>query len=192
MSDLLQQELDRVKKAVGNNPNNGREEIVLLAPKGSIGAELGVDTGQLSKRFLDLDHLGILHSVDKWDDHAHSRFQYLAVAELLQGYRRSKVWRMTAQEWAGIIPDGSLGFVYIDCYAHTGQDDGEVLSLMWPKMKDGGIFGGDDYDKQWWPKTFAAVNEFCASTGRAINIRSEHTANPGVNMDRHNSWWIRK
>lgn len=190
MSDLLEQEIARVKKAVESNPNNGREEIVLLAPKGSIGAELGVDTGQLSKRFLDLNHLGVLHSVDKWDDHAHSRFQYLAVTRLLQGYSQSKVLRMTAKEYATLLPDASLGFIYIDCYAHTGQDNGEVLDVMWPKLKVGGIFSGDDYDEKAWPKTWAAVNKFAAEKERQVHVRGPFTAH--TVQDQHCSWWIRK
>ncbi len=192
MSDLYQQELDRVEREVVSNIGDGRDEIVLLAPKGSIGAELGVATGQLSKRFLDLEHLGILHSVDKWDDHGHSEFQHKAVVELLKGYERSKVWRMTAQDWAETIPDESLGFVYIDCYAHTGQDDGTVLSAIWPKVQKGGIFSGDDYDKRIWPLTFRAVNKFAAEHECTINIRATKAAANRNTRHKYPSWWIRK
>lgn len=192
MSDLFQQERDRVALAVAKNVPNGREEIALLAPEGCIGVECGVDTGQLSKRMLDLNHLGILHSVDKWDDHAHSRFEYMAVAELLNGYERSKVWHMSAQEFARIIPDQSLGFVYMDCYAHTGQDDGAVLEAMWPKLHPGGIFSGDDYDKKVFPKTWGAVNQFAEKYGCEIQIRDEFNKSAGSFLDGHPTWWIRK
>lgn len=192
MSDLYQQELDRVTKAVEGSTNNGREEIALLAPKGCMGVELGVDTGQFSKRILDLDHLGILHSVDKWDDHGHSRFQYLAVSKLLLKYEKSKLWHMTAQEFSTLLPDASLGFIYIDCYAHTGQDDGAVLDCLWPKLKDGGIFSGDDYDEAIWPKTFAAVNRFADKHSFILHIRSDFIGKSVTRQDQHPTWWIRK
>ena len=183
MSDLFKQEQDRIRNAVQANKADGREALALLSPKGTIGAEFGVDTGQLSKRFLNLGHFSSFHSVDKWDDNAHSRFQYLAVCELLLPYEDSRVWRMTAQEFAELIPDTSLGFIYIDCYAHTGQDDGQVLHALWPKLKDDGIFAGDDYDKRIWPKTFRAVNEFATEHGATINI---HEHGP------YHSWYIYK
>ena len=192
MTDLLKQEEDRVAKAVAANTPNGREEIALLAPEGCIGAECGVDTGQFSKRILDLGHLGILHSVDKWDDHAHSRFEYLAVAKLLSGYERSKVWHMTAQEFARTITNESLGFVYMDCYAHTGQDDGSVLEAMWPKLQPGGIFSGDDYNKKAFPKTWAAVNRFVEEQGYVVNVRDEFIESAGTFLDSNPTWWIRK
>ena len=192
MSDLLQQEFDRIEKAVNENAASGRAEVCLLAPKGSVGLEAGVDTGQLSKRFLDLNHLGILHSVDKWDDHAHSREQYLGVARLLQGYPRSKVWRMTAQEFSTLLPDASLGFIYIDCYAHTGQDDGSVLTALWPKLKAGGIFSGDDYDKKQWPRTCKVVTEFANKHDYTINLRTGFIKSAKSGRDRHPTWWFRK
>ena len=71
MTDLYQQEIDRVDKAI-LAPSVGRENVALLSPKGCAAAEIGVDTGALSRRFLDLDHFSVFHSVDKWDDHAHS------------------------------------------------------------------------------------------------------------------------
>lgn len=192
MSDLLQQELDRVAKSVSANPPNGREEVALLAPRGSIGVECGVDTGQLSKRILDLKHLGTLHSVDKWDDHAHSRFQYLAVSRLLMSYTKSKLWRMTAQEFSGLVEDESFGFVYIDCYAHTGQDKGEVLTAIWPKLAPGGIFAGDDYDERVWPRTYEAVNKFATANGCEINVRNDWVSSTSSTHDLFPTWWIRK
>jgi hypothetical protein len=160
------------------NQFNTRHEFALLAPEGSIGAELGVDAGQLSERFLNLNHFSSFHCVDKWDSEndewdkydLHGRHQYLSVAMRLMGYPTARVWRMTAQEWAERIPDESLGFVYIDCYAHTGQDDGEILKLLWPKMAPGGVFAGDDYDSKKWRPTYDAVNKFAEELGVEVCI----------------------
>lgn len=172
--------------------SNGREEVALLAPKGSIGAELGVDTGQLTRRFANLGHFSTFNAVDKWDDHAHSIHQYEVVKRRLSDYEGVHVWRMTAQKWLEKIPDGTLGFIYIDCYAHTGQDDGSVLEAAWPKLVTGGVFSGDDYDKKFWPKTYSAVNKFANSVNRVVNVRDGHIAKAMVHMDRHPTWWFRK
>lgn len=186
---LLEQQVKRGNVDPGKSD---RHEIALLAEPGCIGAEIGVDTGQLSERFLGLKHFSSLHCVDKWDDHAHPREQYLAVARKLVKYPEARVWRMTAQEFAMTIPDNTLGFIYIDCYAHTGQDNGEVLQLFWPKLRKGGVFSGDDYDKQTFKLTYDAVNKFAASVGRAINIRDGHIQHATVRMDGHPSWYFYK
>jgi hypothetical protein len=171
---------------------NGREDVALLSEKGCIGAELGVDTGQLSRRFLELSHFSEFHAVDKWNDPAHSEKQYEVVNKRLSVYEECKVWRMTAQEWLSQQEDGSLGFIYIDCYAHTGQDDGSVLESAWPKLAENGVFSGDDYDRKFWPKTYEAVNQFAKRVGRGINVRDEFISKARVRMDRHPTWWFRK
>jgi len=191
----LQNKTDHEESRLDNNwhwPANGREDVALFAPKGSIGVELGVDTGQLSRRFIELDHFSKFHAVDKWDDHAHSEHQYEVVHKRLSIYPEVSVWRMTAQDWLAETPDESLGFIYIDCYAHTGQDNGSVLEAAWPKLSDGGVFAGDDYDKKYWPKTFRAVNDFARQHGYDVNVRDAFCATAKVRMDRHPTWWWRK
>jgi hypothetical protein len=172
--------------------HNTRHEVALLAPKGCIGGEFGVDTGQLSERFLNLNHFSSFHCVDKWDDFAHSREQFLAVSKKLMKYPEARIWRMSAQEFASLIPDKMFGFIYIDCYAHTGQDGGEVLEALWPKLQDGGLFSGDDYDEHNWPKTYDAVNKFAEKYGRKIAVRDEFVIDANLKMDGHPTWYFYK
>jgi len=171
---------------------NTRQDIALLAPEGCIGGEFGVDTGQLSARFLDLDYFDSFHCVDKWDDHAHSREQYLAVSKKLMKYPEARVWRMTAQEFASLIPDEMFGFIYIDCYAHTGQDAGGVLEALWPKLASGGVFAGDDYDKRHWPKTFTAVNQFAQRVDKQVNVKDDFCQYAKIGQDKHPTWYFIK
>lgn len=192
MTELFEQGSERVDKEHDPSTKTERADIVLLSPRGCSGAELGVDTGHLSRRFLELGHLSCLHSVDKWCDHAHPRSQYLAVARRLLPYKESKVWRMTAQEFAQIIPDESLGFIYIDCYAHTGQDGGEVLRVMWPKLQSGGLFSGDDYDDRKWPKTYFAVDQFAKNVNRSVQVREGFTITSQNSMDNNPTWYFFK
>ncbi len=187
---LIDHEKKRARVDYGGNT---RHEIALLSPPNCIGLEAGTDTGQLSERFLQLRHFSSFHSVDKWDDHAHSEKQYWAVAEKLMKYPESRVWRMTAQRFASMIPDEMFGFIYIDCYAHTGQDNGAVLEALWPKLQKGGIFSGDDYDRKSWRLTYDAVRQFCIKhTGAEPNVRDDFCRDARLAMDRHPSWWITK
>lgn len=59
-----------------------------------------------------------------------------------------------------LFPNEYFDFIYIDGYAHTGQNEGKTLRQWYPKLKSGGIFSGHDYCAQRWPKTFNQVNQF--------------------------------
>lgn len=169
-------------KTMGN-----REEIALKAPRGCTGAELGVARGVLTKRILDLGHFSEFHAVDRWNDH-HSILEHNHVVETLKDYKELTVWHMDVKEWLKTVPDGSLGFVYIDCYAHTGQEDGAILEAAWPKLAEGGLFSGDDYDECW--PTYEVVQRFAESVGRDVSVWDDFPHhNP---YDNHDSWFFRK
>lgn len=178
---------------VAANPDpSKRENIALLSPPDAVGVELGVAAGSLTKRFLDLNHFVEFHAVDKWDDAGHPESQYHAVCEKLKDYGELKIWRMTAQTWLGTIPDETLGFIYIDCYAHTGQDGGEILELAWPKLAKGGLFAGDDYERKQWPKTVAAVNDFASRHSRSVSVWEAHCRRSTSGTDKYPSWYWHK
>jgi len=166
-----------------------REDIALFAPQGSVGCELGVASGALTCRFMDLDHFSAFHAVDKWDDH-HDAKEYNATVERLKDYEELTIWRMEAAAFCTQIPDETLGFLYIDCYAHTGQDDGNILRAAWPKLAIGGIFSGDDYDGDTFPLTTRAVDEFAESVGHTVRIWSGFDHHGPY--DNHNSWFFVK
>ena len=173
--------------------NSSRHEIALLAPDGCVALEAGVDTGQFSERLWKTGRFSSLDAVDKWDDHAHSNDQYLAVCQKLMPYQEIRLWRMTAQHFSTMNPTEKYGFIYMDCYAHTGQDSGGVLDALWPLLAEGGIFAGDDYDSKQWPHTFAAANIFAESVGRTVHVFDQHcNDNPRPVYDTYPSWWIRK
>ena len=164
-----------------------REDIALLAPKGTTGVELGVAKGALTKCILDLKHFSEFHAVDRWSDH-HSILERDHVIETLKDYEELTVWHVEVKQWLKTIPDGSLGFVYIDCYAHTGQEDGAILEAAWPKLQDGGLFSGDDYDECW--PTYEVVQRFAESVGREVNVWNDfHHNNP---YDNHDSWYFHR
>lgn len=145
------------------------------------GVELGVAGGAYSETILKRSDCAMLYSIDRWNDH-HSPAQYLAVIRRLMPYRsRNLVLRLTFAEAAPLFLNAALDFVYIDGYAHTGQDNGETLRQWWPKLKPGGIFAGHDYHPTKWPLTVAAVDAFAASVAH----RPQLTTEPA-----YPSWWM--
>lgn len=168
-----------------------RQHIALKAPAGSTGCELGVASGGLTVRFLDLGHFVEFHAVDKWDDAGHNIHEYDGVVDRLKDYEELTIWRQPAITWLEQIPDQSLGFVYIDCYAHTGQDEGSILQAAWPKLQVGGLFSGDDYDHVRWKQTVRVVNRFAKSVGRHVHVYDDHLKSgaAGSQYDQSASWY---
>lgn len=152
----------------------GRQHLALKAKEGGVGCELGVAGGDLTQRIMELDHFSTFHAVDKWDDEFHTVEEYKLAKEKLKGYDKVQVHRADAIKWLEQQPDASLDFVYIDCYAHTGQDDGSIIEAAWPKMVPGGLFSGDDYNEYLYPETYHVVKRFAAEVGREINIFDDH------------------
>jgi hypothetical protein len=163
---------------------SSRAELALLFS--GHGVELGVAAGAFSVEILRNKGVRRLWSIDRWGDH-HDRREYKRAAERLArtGRGRCVPLRMSFAEALPLFGDGSLNFVYIDGYAHTGQQNGRTLSDWWPKLAPGGIFAGHDYDAR-WPKTVAAVDAFAR----------EHGLPPvqccGENVDAFASWWMVK
>ncbi len=54
--------------------------------------------------------------------------------------------------------DGEYDFIYIDAN-HSYEGCKQDLELYLPKLRDGGMIGGHDYEKSQWPGVVKAVNE---------------------------------
>lgn len=123
------------------------------------GAELGVAGGEFSACILSNGAVDRLYSIDRWRDH-HDESEYRRACQLLSAFgQRSVVLRSTFAAAAPGFRDGELDFIYIDGYAHTGQEHGQTLADWWPKLRRGGIFAGHDYCERYRP-TMDVVNEF--------------------------------
>jgi len=143
----------------------------LLNDADNIGIELGVANGQMSsfainsgkfKRFIGIDmYLGI-HPI-RGTPHRHNIKEYKH--NLRGGYNpltsNNIILRMTFEEAVDLFPDNSFDFIYVDGYAHTGEEEGKTYHQWWPKLKPGGMFAGDDYDPK-WPKVIKHVDAFVA------------------------------
>lgn len=138
-----------------------RQEIVLKSKKMGVGVELGVAEGVMSERIMNLRHLSFLYSIDMYaGDRGHNDEQYKRALKRLQPHKeRNSIIRLKFDIALNLFPDNYFDFIYIDGYAHTGEEDGQTLHQWYPKLKSGGVFSGDDYHHD-WPKVIHEVNNF--------------------------------
>lgn len=170
---------------------NSRIQLPKIIKSGGVGIELGVAGGYYSNIILKNSSLKCLYSVDRWDDH-HNEAEFKKAAELLRRHGlRSAIMAMTFKEALTRFPsDECFDFIYIDGYAHKGQENGKTLRDWYPKLKVGGIFAGHDYNKKYQP-TIDAVDSFCDSVGITPIIvpGDDETIS---RQDEYESWYIIK
>jgi predicted O-methyltransferase YrrM len=168
----------------------GRLALPKLIGKGAIGLELGVATGYFSNALLSAAELSRLYSIDAWSDH-HDSNEYLGCASLLAKHgNRSVIMRMFFEDALIHFPDDFFDFIYVDAYAHTGQQEGKLFTEWYPKLKVGGVFSGHDYDPVAWPQTVAAVDRFVGSIGKQIQVIDG--VKTEFNEDIYASWYFIK
>lgn len=166
-----------------------RLDFVEFLPEGSVGIELGVAEGVFSNYLLQVSQAARFYSVDRWSgERSHDDLQYMRACELLRKYgARSIVLRMDFENAVKVFENDVFDFIYIDGYAHQGQQEG-IFSQWWPKLKDGGVMAGHDYSAR-WPLTIKAVDEFVKANKLSLNITSE---SEDAKRTIYPSWWVRK
>ena len=118
----------------------------------------------------DIRYLG----VDRWSDH-HTEEEMRRAYASLEKFDFANLCRNSFEEAAKTVPEEYCDAVYVDGYAHTGQDAGRTLDLWWPKVKRGGFLCGHDYDLDKWPHTFKAVNYFAGHRGLSVEVVHEES-----------------
>ena len=170
-----------------------RQDILRFAPANPVCVELGVAEGVFSELILanyDVEHL---YSIDMWaGDRGHDLLQYQRAVTRLQPYAsKNTIIKSTFAQALPSFPDNFFDFIYIDGYAHTGQDDGQTLVDWWRKLKSGGLFAGDDYHSEEWPLTVQAVDNFCSEHNLQLNIY-EFENEDNNHWCRFPSWYVIK
>lgn len=168
-----------------------RSDILNLVPTGSIIVELGVAQGELSEALLGTGLVGHLYSIDAWaGDRRHDYNEYAKTCQRLAPYSdHNTIMRMTFDEALDHFEDNSIDLVYVDGYAHTGQNNGKTIRDWYAKVKPGGIISGDDYNRRWQP-TIDAVNKFISDYDLQLHILK--CADPSSKWGKSNSWYARK
>lgn len=133
-----------------------------------IGAELGVAEGYFSNDLLD-GGLEKLYMVDAWatlnvkgdganDQDWHDMNMNNALKRVRKHGDKAVVLRGLTAEMAFLVPDGSLGLLYLD----AGHDYGSVLNDLqtwFPKVVSGGVIAGHDFLNTAYG-VFQAVHDF--------------------------------
>ncbi len=151
----------------------------------SICIELGVAKGNFSKVILENTPCNKLVSVDRWSgDRGHNSTEESFTRNNLKPFgSRSEVVKDTFESYLSKTKYEYFDFVYIDGYAHTGQESGKTLEDWWSKVKVGGVFAGHDYHPKWQP-TIDAVDSFVSKHNLKLHLTED--------SKEFNSWYIIK
>lgn len=160
-----------------------RRFLLDMLPKHSVGAEIGVHTGDFSSSLLEALNPQRLHLIDPWKYESSPAYENSLYgdagarngqAEMDQRYRqvnrrfkrqissgRVSIHRGYSAEILNEFADGFFDWVYIDgnhLYEYVKSD----LELALRKTRSDGIIAGDDYDDPgWWQGGVKkAVDEF--------------------------------
>lgn len=172
--------------------NSERVELIYNAPKGGIAIELGVAEGGFSKEILKKGWFHHLYSIDSWNDpnSIHDYRQYIrAIHNLSPWYRHNTIVRMKFHEALEMFRPQSIDFIYVDGYAHTGEEGGKTMRDWWDKLKPGGIMAGDDYSPE-WPLVLRSVHNFVSDYGLDLHIHQHGDTHK--EYCKYPSWWVKK
>jgi len=158
----------------------------LLSENQNIGIELGVAKGDYSYILYKSNKFKKLYGVDSYED-IHQP-EYLIALKKFYNLDNYHLFKCKFEEALDLFPDEYFDFIYIDGYAHTGQEAGKTLSQWYTKLKIGGIFSGDDYDEN-WPLTVKAVNNFSSVIGEKLYLTGINNYN---DYSKYKSWYLIK
>jgi len=166
-----------------------RHDIVNeLKGNNNIGVELGVAKGVFAKRLLNSLKFKKLYGVDMYND-VHDTNEYANTLKYL-GLENSKYYllRMDFESANNIFKDESFDFIYVDGFAHSGEEGGKTLIDWYKKLKIGGILAGDDYHSD-WPLVVWAVNDLAKQLNATINLTEITEDEP---YSKYPSWYLTK
>jgi len=160
-----------------------RSHLSALVPPGGTVIELGVAAGRFAIEMIHENPTIHYIGIDRWSDH-HDEIEWMIATNAITGMTRNA--EIVKSTFKNALPlfgkPATADLVYIDGYAHTGQEGGETLNDWWPVVKPGGIFAGHDYCAKYQP-TIDAVDAFVAKHGLELHI---------IDDSDHPSWWIIK
>lgn len=156
-----------------------------MIPDGGTIIELGVAAGRFAEQLITANPSAFYFGIDRWSDHHDDTERQMAGARIGRAAGAADKYGLiigTFHQAVNGMRDECADLIYIDGYAHTGQERGRTLDDWYPKLKHGGIFAGHDYDPE-YHQTIAAVDAFVAKHGLVLNLITEKP---------NSSWWVRK
>ncbi|MDA5556400.1 class I SAM-dependent methyltransferase [Shimia sp. MMG029] len=166
-----------------------RKELPLFLERdGLIGIELGVAGGWYSRRLMETGLFKELYGVDLYGDH-HDTAEYIKALKNVGMGKPYWLLRMSFEQALDAFPDEFFDFVYIDGYAHTGEERGKTMFDWFAKVKVGGMIAGHDYHKK-WPLVEICVDALADELGQPI-MRTANSKQRDP-QDSFPSWAMRK
>lgn len=174
---------------VYNSKYKYRHEIAFeLNGHENIGIELGVAKGIYSRRMVDSGIFRKFFGVDAYSD-IHDTKEYIDALKYISFDKSEyRLIRSHFDESVALFPANYFDFIYVDGFAHSGEEGGKTFIDWWPKLKIGGIMGGDDYHSD-WPLVMWAVNEFSLEVNEKLMVTTEIENEP---HSKYPSWYLRK
>jgi SAM-dependent methyltransferase len=159
-------------KVVQKNGWHRHDIVKQLHGSKNIGIELGVATGIYAKRMIESNKFQRFYGVDVYGD-THDTEEYLAALKYI-GHQNPiySLLRMDFDNALDLFDDNYFDFIYIDGYAHTGEEGGRAIVEWMKKLKHGGILAGDDYHND-WPLVKWAVNDIVKQLDTELYVTTE-------------------
>lgn len=177
------------KVSINIKKNWFRHDIVNeLGGNNNIGIELGVAKGIFAKRLLNSGKFSKLYGVDTYND-VHDTAEYIETLKYIGIENLNyNLIRMDFDSAHKIFKDEYFDFIYVDGFAHSGEEGGKTLIEWYKKLKIGGILAGDDYHLD-WPLVVWAVNDLAKQLNSTINL-TEVTEDELYS--KYPTWFIKK
>ena len=167
-----------------------RHDVVKkLKGASNIGIELGVAQGVFSKRMMGSGKFQRFYGVDLYGTGQHNTQEYCATLKYV-GFDdpRYCLLRMDFDSALNLFEDNYFDFIYVDGFAHTGEEGGKTLIDWIKKLKVGGVFAGDDYHSD-WPLVVWAVNDLARQLDVKISVTQGQEDSA---YSKYPTWFFRK
>jgi hypothetical protein len=167
-----------------------RHDVLELLAKqhSAVGIELGVAEGIFSERIMNSQRFKIFYGVDAYAD-MHDTAQYKRALKRVGIESNYRLLRMRFDEAYDLFEDNYFDFIYVDGYAHSGEDGGQTIFNWYKKLAVGGVIAGDDYHHD-WPLVMWGVNELAKQTGSVLHLTE--LVEPNIPYCQYPSWAIVK
>lgn len=154
-----------------------------------VGIELGVASGGFSSAMVKSGKFKRFFGVDLYSDH-HDMAEYKKALQTVGLDANYALLRMSFDDALELFPDEYFDFIYIDGYAHTGEQGGKTFFDWLPKLKKGGLLAGDDYADN-WPLVKEAVHYFVDQVEGDLHVTDPDLVRKGEVFNEFPSWFIR-
>lgn len=186
--EIVTKHIPDVSKYIKQGTNR-YDVISPLSGSNNIGIELGVAKGGFSKHMIDSGKFIKFFGIDSYSD-GHDINEYKYAVKHVGLFKNYNLLRMFFNEALDLFEDNTFDFIYVDGYAHTGEEGGNTLYDWFPKLKVGGIFSGDDYHND-WPLVVWAVNQFANDINASLII-TDTVKQHNTEYSNYPSWSIKK